>query len=78
LIEVNEYLSLGDLGDVVHALAGIVSNTGILVREAGEYRRHDFLEVAGDFLQFRQRNSIGPPGYQHLQGPRRLRQRPGL
>jgi hypothetical protein len=78
LVEVDEYLSLGDLGDVVHALAGIVPNAGILVREAGEYGGHDLLEVAGDFLQSRQRNSTGPPGYQHLPGPKRLRRRPGL
>jgi hypothetical protein len=51
LVEVDENLSLCDLGDVVHALAGIVADAGILVGEAGEHRGHNLLQIAGDFLR---------------------------
>jgi hypothetical protein len=51
LVEVDEYFAFCDLCDVVHALAGIVPDTGILVGEAGEDRRNNLLEVAGDFLR---------------------------
>ena len=50
MVEVNEYLPLRNLCDIVHALARIVPNTGILVAEAREDRRYDFFEIAGDFL----------------------------
>jgi hypothetical protein len=51
LVKVDEYLPLGDLCNVVHALTCIVSNTSILVAEAGEDWGDDFFEVASDFLQ---------------------------
>jgi hypothetical protein len=51
LVEVDEYLPFGDLCNVVHALACIVSNTSILVTEAGEDWGNDFFEVASDFLR---------------------------
>jgi hypothetical protein len=50
LVEVDEYLPLRNLCDVVHALAGIVPNTGILVAETREDWRDDFFEIAGYFL----------------------------
>lgn len=50
LVEVDEYLTLGHLCDVVHALACIVPNTRILVAEAREDWGHDFFEIAGYFL----------------------------
>jgi hypothetical protein len=50
VVEVQQNLALCDFGDVVHALARVVSHTGILVGEAGEHGRHDLVEVAGDFL----------------------------
>lgn len=54
LVKVDEYLTLCDLCNVVHALARVVPDSSILIAEAGQHRRHDFLEVAGDF---------GPQGY---------------
>jgi hypothetical protein len=50
LVEVDEYLPLGHFRDIVHALARIVPNAGILVAEAREDWRYDLFEVAGDFL----------------------------
>jgi hypothetical protein len=50
LVEVDKYLAFCDLGYVVHALTGIVSNTSILVAKAGEDRRDNFFEIASDFL----------------------------
>lgn len=50
LVEVNQNLALGHFCNVVHALAGIVADAGILVREAGEDGRDYFLEISGDFL----------------------------
>ena len=49
MVEVDEYLALGHLCDVVHALACIVPDTRILVAEAGQDGGHDLLEIAGDF-----------------------------
>lgn len=57
LIEVDENLALCNFGDVVHALAGVVSNTRILIAKACEDWRHDFLEVPSYFLLHHQRNS---------------------
>ena len=44
-VKVDQYLALSDLCDVVHCLAGIVANPGILVREACQDRGHDLGEV---------------------------------
>ena len=50
MIEVDKYLTLGHLCNVVHALASIVAHAGILIREAGEYGRYDFFKVASNLL----------------------------
>lgn len=50
LVEVKQDFSFGDFGNVVHALACVVPNAGILVTEAGKDRRNDFLEVSSYFL----------------------------
>jgi len=42
VVEVDENLPLCDLGNVVHALTGVVPDTGILIGEAGEDGR-DYL-----------------------------------
>ena len=51
LIEVDENLPLCDLCDIVHALAGVVPNTRILVAKAGKDWRYDFFEIASNLLQ---------------------------
>jgi len=51
LIKVNEYFPLRNLRDVVHALARIVTNAGILVAETREDRGYNFFEIASDFLE---------------------------
>jgi hypothetical protein len=51
LIEVNENLAFGHLGDVVHALASIVAHPSIRVCEAGQDRRDNLFEVASYFLR---------------------------
>lgn len=51
MVKVDENLSLGDLCDVVHALARIVADTGIWVAEARKNWRHNFFKIASDFLQ---------------------------
>lgn len=40
-VKINQDLTLGNLGDIVHCLAGVVADAGILVREAGEHGRDD-------------------------------------
>lgn len=50
VVEIDQDLALGDLGYVVHGLAGIVPDAGILVSEAGEHRRHDELKVPRKLL----------------------------
>jgi hypothetical protein len=50
LVKVDEDLAFRNLGNVVHALARIVSDSRILVGEAGENGGYDFFEIAGDFL----------------------------
>ena len=47
LIEVWQNLALARLGDVVHALTGVISHTGILVVEAGQNWRDDLLKIGG-------------------------------
>jgi hypothetical protein len=42
LVEVEQDLALCDLGNVVHALARIISNSSILIGKAGEDGRDDF------------------------------------
>jgi hypothetical protein len=51
LVEVNQDLSFGNLGDVVHGLAGVVTNSGILISEACQNGRHNDLEVPSKFLE---------------------------
>jgi hypothetical protein len=51
LIKVDEDLAFRNFGNVVHALARVVSNPRILIGEACEDWGYDFLEIAGDFLQ---------------------------
>jgi hypothetical protein len=53
LVKVDEYFPLGDLCNVVHALARIVADAGILVAKTSKDWRDDFFEVASDFLQER-------------------------
>jgi hypothetical protein len=50
VVKVYQNLALGYLCNVVHALASVVSYSGILIGEAGENRRDDFFEIAGNFL----------------------------
>jgi hypothetical protein len=54
LVEVDEYLPLCNLCNVVHALTRIVANTGILVAKTCEHGRDDFFEIAGYFLRIAQ------------------------
>jgi hypothetical protein len=54
LVEVDEYLPLCNLCNVVHALTRIVAHTGILVAKTCEHGRDDFLEIAGHFLRITQ------------------------
>lgn len=49
MVEVDQDLALGHLGDVVHSLACIVSNTGILVGKAGEDGRDNDLQIPRQF-----------------------------
>jgi hypothetical protein len=51
VVEVNQNLTLCHLGNIVHGLTGIVPNTGILIREAGEYRRYNNFKVPSELLQ---------------------------
>jgi hypothetical protein len=50
LVKVDEHLPLRNLCNIIHALAGIVADAGILVDKAGEDWRDDFFEIASDFL----------------------------
>ena len=50
VVEVDQDLAFCDLGDVVHGLAGVVSDTGILVSEASEDWRHDNFKVPSKLL----------------------------
>jgi hypothetical protein len=50
LVEVQQDLALCDLCNVVHALASVISNSSILVGEAGEDRWNDFFEITGYLL----------------------------
>lgn len=50
VIEEQQNLPLGHLGDVVHTLARIVSNPCILIREARQNRRYNLFEVRRNSL----------------------------
>jgi len=50
VVEVDENLPLGYLGDVIHGLARIVPNPGILIGKAGQDRRNNNLQVLGKLL----------------------------
>ena len=51
VVEEDQYLALGHLRNVVHALAGIVADPCILIAEACEDRRDDLLQVPSNILQ---------------------------
>lgn len=51
LVKIYQYLSLGDFGDVVHSLTGVVSHPRVLVSETGEHRRCYLREISGQFLR---------------------------
>ena len=50
MVEVNQNLPFCHLSNVVHGLTGIVPNTGILIREAGEHRRYNNFQVPSELL----------------------------
>ncbi len=50
VIEKDEDLSLGDFGNVVSSLTGIVADSGILVCKTGQNRWDDLCKVFGNFL----------------------------
>ena len=50
VIEVYQDLALCDFCDVIHGLAGIIADTGILVGEASQHRRDNLGEIVGQFL----------------------------
>ena len=45
VIEISQYLSFGNLCDVIHRFARVIAHPGILVDETGQYRRHNDLKV---------------------------------
>ena len=51
VVKVHQDLPLCDLCNVVHGLAGIVPDPGILIGEACEDRRHYDVQVSGELLQ---------------------------
>jgi hypothetical protein len=71
LVKVDEDLAFRDLGNVVHALARIVSNPRILIGEACEDGGYDFFEVARDFLQHPSAQSGAPRAAMHT-GPKAI------
>lgn len=46
-VEIDQNFSLGDLGDVIHALAGKVPNSTLLIGEALDEGVHEFVHVLG-------------------------------
>lgn len=50
VVEIDQDLALCDFGDVVHRLAGVVADAGILIGKAGENGGHNDLEVLGKLL----------------------------
>ena len=51
VVEIGEYFTLRDLGDVVHRLASVVPDSGILIAETSYDRRHNAVEVPGELLR---------------------------
>jgi hypothetical protein len=76
LVKVDEDLAFRDLGNVVHALARIVSNPRILIGEACEDGGYDFFEVASDFLQHPSAHIVVLPGLRCIPGPKLSRPPP--
>lgn len=52
VVEVGQDFTLRHLGDIVHAFAGIIADSGILICEAGQNRRHNFIQVPRKLLSF--------------------------
>lgn len=50
MVEVNQNLALCHFGNVVHRLTGVVPNTGILIREAGEHRGYNNFKIPSELL----------------------------
>lgn len=51
LVEIDEDLALGDLGDVVQCFAGVVADIWVVVAEAGDHRVDDAVEVLGELVR---------------------------
>lgn len=51
LVEVHQDLALGDLGDVVQRLAGVVPDVRVVVAKAGDDRMDDAVEILGELVR---------------------------
>jgi hypothetical protein len=59
VVEVDQDLALCDFGNVIHGLAGVVSNASILVSEAGEYWWYDDFEISSKLLSVTTNGTAG-------------------
>lgn len=50
VVEKRQDLAFGNLGNIVHAFARIVSNPCILIGEAGKHRGNNLFQVFGNFV----------------------------
>lgn len=50
VVEEKQDLAFGNLGDVIHAFAGIVSDACILVGEACQHGRNDLFQILGNLV----------------------------
>ena len=62
VVEVDQDLALCDLGNVVHGLAGVVSNASILVSEAGKHWRYNDFEISSKLLSVITKTQSGVSG----------------
>lgn len=59
VIEITQNLALSNFGDIVHGLACVVADAGVLVGKTSQDRRHDDLEILGQLLGEGQQKSGG-------------------
>lgn len=50
-VKIDQYLALGNLGDVVHSLTCVVTNPSILICEASEDWGHNLVQISGQVLR---------------------------
>lgn len=58
IVEEEQDFAFRNLGDIIHALASIISDPCILIGKTGEHRRNDLFQILGNLLLSHRQSSL--------------------